>query len=90
LRKVKISRLRGQVILVPQEPMLLPGSVAYNISYGVESPDPLAILYAAWLCGAHRFVVELPLAYDSDVGEQGSLRWAAAVGMLGAGSCAEA
>lgn len=71
LRKVRISSLRGQVILVPQEPMLLPGSVAYNIAYGVENPDPLAILYAAWLCGAHRFVVELPLAYDSDVGEQG-------------------
>jgi len=71
LRKVRMSSLRGQVILVPQEPMLLPGSVAYNIAYGVESPDPLAILYAAWLCGAHRFVIELPLAYDSDVGEQG-------------------
>jgi len=71
LRKVKLSSLRGQVILVPQEPTLLPGSVAYNIAYGTENPDPLAILYAAWLCGAHRFVIELPLAYDSDVGEQG-------------------
>jgi ABC-type multidrug transport system fused ATPase/permease subunit len=71
LRKVKMSSLRGQVILVPQEPTLLPGSVAYNIAYGADSPDPLTVLYAAWLCGAHRFIVELPLAYDSDVGEQG-------------------
>jgi ABC-type multidrug transport system fused ATPase/permease subunit len=71
LRKVKMSSLRGQVILVPQEPTLLPGSVAYNIAYGADNPDPLTVLYAAWLCGAHRFIVELPLAYDSDVGEQG-------------------
>lgn len=71
LRGVKLSSLRGQVILIPQEPMLLPGSVAYNIAYGVAEPSPFSILFAAWLCGAHRFIVELPLAYDSDVGEQG-------------------
>lgn len=71
MRKIKLSCLRRNVLLVPQEPMLLTGSVAYNISYGVENPDPLSVLYAAWLCGAHRFIVELPLAYDSDVGEQG-------------------
>lgn len=71
LREVKLSSLRGQVILIPQEPMLLPGSVAYNIAYGVSEPSPFSILFAAWLCGAHRFIVELPLAYDSDVGEQG-------------------
>ncbi|MEM1907758.1 MAG: ABC transporter ATP-binding protein [Thermofilaceae archaeon] len=71
LRKVKLSSLRGQIILVPQEPQLLPGSVAYNIVYGVDDPDPISMIYAAWLCGAHRFIIELPLAYDSDVGEQG-------------------
>lgn len=71
LRKVRLSSLRGQIILVPQEPQLLPGCVAYNIAYGVEDPDPISIIYAAWLCGAHRFIIELPLAYDSDVGEQG-------------------
>lgn len=71
MRRIKLDCLRRNVMLVPQEPMLLPGSVAHNISYGVENPDPLTVLYAAWLCGAHRFIVELPLAYDSDVGEQG-------------------
>ncbi len=71
MRRIKLSCLGLSVLLIPQEPMLLPGSVACNISYGVENPDPLALLYAAWLCGAHRFVVELPLAYDSDIGEQG-------------------
>ena len=73
LRRVKISSLRGQMILVPQEPTLLPGSIAYNIAYGADDPDPLGIIYAAWLCGAHRFIIELPLAYDSDVGEQGKV-----------------
>jgi len=73
LRKVKLSSLRRKVVLVPQEPMLLAGSVAFNVAYGSEAADPFSIMYAAWLCGAHRFIIELPLAYDSDVGEHGKM-----------------
>lgn len=73
MRKIKISSLKRNVVLVPQEPMLLAGSVAFNIAYGSDEADPLSIMYAAWLCGAHGFIIELPLAYDSDVGEHGKL-----------------
>lgn len=71
LREVRLASVRRRVMLVPQDPMLLSGSIAFNIAYGAEKADPLSIMYAAWLCGAHRFIIELPLAYDSDVGEHG-------------------
>ncbi|RLE99598.1 MAG: hypothetical protein DRJ57_02110 [Thermoprotei archaeon] len=73
MRRVKLASVRRRVMLVPQDPMLLSGSIAFNIAYGAEDTDPLSIMYAAWLCGAHRFIVELPLAYDSDVGEHGKV-----------------
>jgi len=71
LRRVKLASLKRQLVLVPQDPMLLSGSIAFNIAYGCENPTPLSVLEAAWMCGAHRFIIELPLAYDSDVGEHG-------------------
>jgi len=73
LRRIKLASMRRRVMLVPQDPMLLSGSIAFNIAYGAEGADPLSIMYAAWLCGAHRFIIELPLAYDSDVGEHGKI-----------------
>lgn len=72
LRKVRRSSWRRQVGIVLQDPFLFDGSVAYNISYGLERVDPERIVAAARAAAAHDFVMKLPLAYDSWVGERGS------------------
>ncbi len=71
LRKIKLDSLRRQVAMVPQEPLLLPGSIAFNIVYGSESASPEDVLIASKISCAHDFIMRLPLAYDTDVGEAG-------------------
>ncbi|RLE65811.1 MAG: hypothetical protein DRJ47_04040 [Thermoprotei archaeon] len=70
-RYIKLDCLRRQVAMATQEPILIPGSVALNIAYGSENTEPAKILEAALACQCHDFIMKLPLAYDSDVGEQG-------------------
>ncbi len=71
LRKIKLAALRRQVVMVPQEPLLLPGSIALNIAYGMKGVTPIDVLMASKISCAHDFVMQLPLAYDTDVGEAG-------------------
>jgi len=73
LRKIKRSAWRRQVGIVLQDPFLFDGSVAYNISYGLGEVQPERIVAAAKAAAAHDFVMKLPLAYDSWVGERGSM-----------------
>jgi len=64
--------LRRQIGVVLQESFLFNGSVRENIA--IQLPDaPMAqIVEAAKLAGAHDFILELPEAYDSPVGERGT------------------
>ncbi|RLF20019.1 MAG: hypothetical protein DRZ82_03615 [Thermoprotei archaeon] len=71
IRKIKFSSLRRQISMVPQEPLLLSGSIALNIAYGMKKVSPLDILIASKISCAHEFIMNLPLAYDTDVGEAG-------------------
>jgi len=73
LRKIRRSSWRKQVGIVLQDPFLFDGSVAYNISYGLGSVEPERIIAAARAAAAHDFIMKLPLAYDSWVGERGSM-----------------
>ena len=72
IKNIKIESLRRQLKVVTQETILVPGSVAQNIGYGSKNElDPIVILKAGILSLAHKFVMQMPLAYDSDIGEQG-------------------
>jgi ATP-binding cassette subfamily B protein len=72
LRRFPVAAYRAQLGVVLQEPFLFFGSVAENIAYGRPDAAPETIVEAARAAGAHRFVMRLPAAYDSRVGERGS------------------
>ena len=54
-----------------QDPFLFFGTIAENVAYGVPHASGASILNAARGARAHEFVLKLPEAYDSLVGERG-------------------
>lgn len=72
LRRFSISAYRRNLGVVLQEPFLFFGSVAENIAYGRPDATRDQIVAAARAAGAHEFILRLPAAYDSKVGERGN------------------
>ncbi len=67
-----VSSLRRQIGVVLQDNMLFNRSIRENIAL-VDPGAPLeAVIRVATLAGAHDFIMELPEAYDSVVGEHGA------------------
>ena len=63
--------LRRQVGMVMQEPFLFSGTIAENIAIGQSDADMDRILEVAKLACVHDFVSDMPLGYETKVGEQG-------------------
>jgi ATP-binding cassette subfamily B protein len=72
LRRLSLADYRVNLGVVLQEPFLFFGSVAENIAYGKPDATREEIVRAARAAGAHDFILRLPAAYDSRVGERGS------------------
>ncbi len=70
IRAFTLASLRGQVSLVLQDTVLLSGSVADNIGYGVEGASREQIEAAARAANAHEFILDLPDGYDTVLGER--------------------
>jgi len=73
LRTIKQSALRRHIGVVLQDPLLFNDTVAANIAYGRPEAGKDDIEKAARAANAHDFIVRLPEAYDTVVGERGSL-----------------
>ncbi len=71
LREVSLESYRRHLGCVLQEPFLFFGTIAENIAYGRPEATPAEIVAAARAAGAHEFILQLPLGYDSRVGERG-------------------
>ncbi|MGH3506897.1 MAG: ATP-binding cassette domain-containing protein, partial [Nocardioidaceae bacterium] len=72
LRSLTLSSLRRQVSVVLQDTVLLSGTVAENIGYGVANATQEDIEQAARLANAHEFIMALPDGYQTELGERGS------------------
>ena len=67
----KQQPLRNQIGVVLQEPLLFQGSIAKNISYGYPEASKEQVIEAARAANAHRFIMNFPDGYDTQVGERG-------------------
>ena len=63
--------LRSQIAIVQQDPILFHRSLAENIAYGRPGASMADIEQAARLANAHDFILRLPKAYGTLVGERG-------------------
>ena len=71
LTRLKIPDLRRAFGLVSQDVFLFHGTVAENIAYGRPGADQAEIEAAAKAAEAHEFILQLPQAYKTIVGERG-------------------
>jgi ATP-binding cassette subfamily B protein len=71
VRSFPVEQYRRNIGIVLQDPFLFYGTVAENIAYGKPGATHLEIVQAARAAQAHEFILRLPAAYDSLVGERG-------------------
>ena len=72
VRELELDALRRNVGLVFQESLLFRATVAENIAFGDAGATRERIERAARIAGAHAFVSQLPLGYDSVLEESGA------------------
>jgi ATP-binding cassette subfamily B protein len=70
-RDYRLSELRGQMSMVPQEVLLFGGSIAENIAYGKPGASAAEIEQAARQANAHEFIQGFPESYATLVGDRG-------------------
>jgi len=71
-RDVTLRSLRGQIAIVTQENILFHDTVWNNICYGLANVAKEKVVEAAQAALAHDFIQELPLGYDTVIGERGT------------------
>ena len=71
LRNLDPQALRGQIALVPQDPMLFGADAADNIRYGRLDASEDDVIAAAKNAEAHDFLAALPEGYKTYLGERG-------------------
>lgn len=71
IRYVSANSLRRQIGMVLQDNFLFSGTIKENIALGVADPPMQEVVSAAMLAGAHDFISELPLGYETIIGERG-------------------
>ncbi len=71
IRDVTQASLRRAIGIVPQDTVLFNDTIRYNIAYGRIGANEAEIKDAARMAQIDKFIHELPLGYDSMVGERG-------------------
>jgi ATP-binding cassette subfamily B protein len=71
LRDVSSASLRARMGIVPQEGFLFSGTIAENIAFGRPDATRADVAAAAEAVGADAFAADLPLGYDTEIGERG-------------------
>ncbi len=71
-RRLHLDDLRRNIGLVFQESFLFSNTIAANIAFGHPDATRAQIEKAAHIAAAHEFITQLPLGYDTVLGESGS------------------
>jgi ABC-type multidrug transport system fused ATPase/permease subunit len=72
LDTIRFDALRRSVALVPQEAQILSGTIRDNITYGHAEATPSEIMAVARAADCHDFIMDLPVKYETIVGEKGT------------------
>ncbi len=73
IKDMAVTSLRNLMGIVTQEVILFNDTVANNIAYGLEKYSTKEIENAAKLANAYEFIMELPDAFQTLIGERGML-----------------
>lgn len=71
IQDFKLSELRSQMSIVPQDVLLFGGTIKENIGYGKIGATDEEIIDAAKQANAHLFIDGFPEKYETIVGERG-------------------
>ena len=71
ISKISQQNLREQIAFVPQDPVLFHRTLMENIRYGRRDATDEEVLKAAQLAHCDEFINQLPLGYETYVGERG-------------------
>jgi subfamily B ATP-binding cassette protein MsbA len=71
LRDVSVASIRAQIGVVTQETVLFNDTLRNNIAYGQPGISQKEVEAAARAALAHDFIMELPAAYETVIGEKG-------------------
>ena len=71
LKTISRRNLRRRIGVVPQDVFLFSGTVRENIALGDPDTSFERVVAAARMAGAHDFISEMALGYDTKVGERG-------------------
>ncbi|MCL1857352.1 MAG: ABC transporter ATP-binding protein/permease, partial [Kiritimatiellaeota bacterium] len=71
LGNVSFMSLRKKLTVVPQEAQIISGTIRDNITYGSPVALPGNIMEAARAADCHAFIMDLPVKYETIVGDKG-------------------
>ena len=71
IEEVLYKKIRSSVSLVSQDPMIFSANALDNIRYGRLTATDNEVIQAAKAANAHDFILDLPEAYSSFLGEKG-------------------
>jgi HlyB family type I secretion system ABC transporter len=73
LKHISLTSLRSQIGVVDQDTFLFSGTVKHNITLARPGATPVEIQRAAELSGAEEFISQMPMGYETEIGEGGSM-----------------
>ena len=73
ITSLNLRSLRQQVGVVDQDTFLFGGTIRENISTSCPGAPLEDVIEAAKLAGAHSFIEELPMGYETQIGEGGGM-----------------
>ncbi|HTQ18079.1 peptidase domain-containing ABC transporter [Mycobacterium sp.] len=73
LTGLDLRQLRQHIGFVLQENHMFNATIAENIAFGCENPDPEQVMWAARVANAAGFIERLPRGYETPIGETGLL-----------------
>jgi HlyB family type I secretion system ABC transporter len=73
INSLSLQSLRSQVGVVDQDTFLFGETIRENISLGRGDANLSEIVQAAKQAGAHEFIQELPMGYETQIGEGGGM-----------------